>query len=333
MTGARPPAASSFEVRLPDLGTAGEVTVLEVLVKVGDQVEKEQALLTLESEKATMDVPAMVAGKVSRILVQPGDKVSTGTAVLELEGPGQVVASAVPVAAPAAPARPTPRQAEPFGGEPYLDTIPIQPLPAGAPAGNAAAAAGSKPAAAPSPVPASFDYDVLVVGAGPGGYTAAFRAADLGLKVALVERWPTLGGVCLNVGCIPSKALLHAAKVIEDARAMASHGIEFGAPKIDAARLRDWKNKVVGRLTTGLTGLARQRKVTVIRGVAAFAGTHAASVTGEDGVSQRVTFAHCIIAAGSESLRLPGLPDDPRIIDSTGALELDLPRRMLVVGG
>ncbi|MDH4312313.1 MAG: dihydrolipoyl dehydrogenase [Gammaproteobacteria bacterium] len=333
MTGARPPAASSFEVRLPDLGTAGEVTVLEVLVKVGDQVEKEQALLTLESEKATMDVPAMVAGKVSRILVQPGDKVSTGTAVLELEGPGQVVASAVPVAAPAAPARPTPRQAEPFGGEPYLDTIPIQPLPAGAPAGNAAAAAGSKPAAAPSPVPASFDYDVLVVGAGPGGYTAAFRAADLGLKVALVERWPTLGGVCLNVGCIPSKALLHAAKVIEDARAMASHGIEFGAPKIDAARLRDWKNKVVGRLTTGLTGLARQRKVTVIRGVAAFAGTHAASVTGEDGVSQRVTFAHCVIAAGSESLRLPGLPDDPRIIDSTGALELDLPRRMLVVGG
>jgi dihydrolipoamide dehydrogenase len=334
MTGARLPAASTFEVRLPDLGTPGEVTVLELLVKVGDQVEQEQALLTLESEKATMDVPATAAGKVSRILVQAGDKVSTGTAVLELEGPGQIVAAeggGAPVAA--ATAQPTPRQSEPYGGEPYLDTVPIQPLKAIAPAENDAAAQDSVPVVAPSPLPASFDYDVLVIGAGPGGYTAAFRAADLGLKVALVERWPTLGGVCLNVGCIPSKALLHAAKVIEDARAMAAHGIEFGAPKIDPARLRDWKNKVVGRLTTGLTGLARQRKVTVIRGVAVFAGTHAVNVTGADGNGQRVTFAHCVIAAGSESLRLPGLPDDPRIIDSTGALELDLPQRMLVVGG
>jgi dihydrolipoamide dehydrogenase len=334
MTGAQTPAAPPFEVRLPDLGTPGEVTVLEVLVKVGDQVEKEQALLTLESEKATMDVPAPAAGRVSRILVQPGDKVATGTAVLELAGPSQVVAAEVAAAAgPAAPAPRTPRQSEPFGGEPYLDTVPIQPFKVGAPATNGTAAADPKTGGAPAPAPTSFDYDVLVIGAGPGGYTAAFRAADLGLKVALVERWPTLGGVCLNVGCIPSKALLHAAKVIEDARAMAAHGIEFGAPKIDAARLRDWKNKVVGRLTTGLTGLARQRKVTVIRGVAVFADTHAVNVTGEDGSSQRVTFAHCVIAAGSESLRLPGLPDDPRIIDSTGALELDLPQRMLVVGG
>jgi dihydrolipoamide dehydrogenase len=334
MTGARPPAASAIEVRLPDLGTPGEVTVLELLVKVGDQVEKEQALLTLESEKATMDVPATAAGKVSRILVQAGDKVSTGTAVLELEAPGQIVAAAgggAPVAA--VPAQPTPRQSEPYGGEPYLDTVPIQPLKASLPTENDAAAPDSIPVVAPSPVPASFDYDVLVIGAGPGGYTAAFRAADLGLKVALVERWPTLGGVCLNVGCIPSKALLHAAKVIEDARAMAAHGIEFGAPKIDPARLRDWKNKVVGRLTTGLSGLARQRKVTVIHGIAVFANSHAVTVTGADGNSQRVIFAHCVIAAGSESLRLPGLPDDPRIIDSTGALELDLPRRMLVVGG
>jgi dihydrolipoamide dehydrogenase len=333
MTGERTSAAPSLEVRLPDLGTPGEVTVLELLVKVGDQVEREQALLTLESEKATMDVPATTAGKVSRILVKPGDKVSTGTAVLELEGPSPVGAGAVAAAAPAAPAPRNPRQSEPFGGEPYLDTVPIQPFKTSAPAGDGTAGAVAKPAVAPSPVPAGCDYDVLVIGAGPGGYTAAFRAADLGLKVALVERWPTLGGVCLNVGCIPSKALLHAAKVIEDARAMASHGIEFGAPKIDAARLRDWKNKVVGRLTTGLTGLAKQRKVTVIRGVAAFAGDHAVSVTGEDGNSQSVTFANCIIAAGSESFRLPGLPDDPRIIDSTGALELDLPRRMLVVGG
>ncbi|MCX7054104.1 MAG: dihydrolipoyl dehydrogenase [Proteobacteria bacterium] len=333
MTGAQTPVASSFEVRLPDLGTPGEVTVLELLVKVGDQVEKEQALLTLESEKATMDVPATAAGRVSRILVQPGDKVSTGTAVLELEGPSQVVPAAVDAAAPAASAQTTPRQAEPFGGEPYLDTVPIRPFKVSAPAENGTAAVDSKPAVAPSPIPTSFDYDVLVIGAGPGGYTAAFRAADLGLRVALVERWPTLGGVCLNVGCIPSKALLHAAKVIEDARAMAAHGIEFGAPKIDAARLRDWKNKVVGRLTTGLTGLAKQRKVTVIRGVAEFADTHAVNVTGADDSGQRVTFAHCVIAAGSESFRLPGLPDDPRIIDSTGALELDLPSRMLVVGG
>jgi dihydrolipoamide dehydrogenase len=334
MTGGKPSAAPSIEVCLPDLGTPGEVTVLELLVRVGDQVEKEQALLTLESEKATMDVPATTAGKVSRILVQPGDKVATGTAVLELEVSRQIDAEGGDVApVSSAPVHSTPRQREPFGGEPYVDTVPMQPFKVAVPANSAAVVADSRPAAAPAVAPVSFDYDVVVVGAGPGGYTAAFRAADLGLKVALIERWPTLGGVCLNVGCIPSKALLHAAKVIEDAQAMAAHGIEFGAPKIDASRLRDWKNKVVGRLTTGLTGLARQRKVTVIRGVAAFAGDHAVSVTGEDGSSQSCTFAHCIIAVGSESLRLPGLPDDPRIIDSTGALELDLPKRMLVVGG
>ncbi len=333
MTGNKQAATTVLEERLPDLGTSGEVTVLELLVKVGDQVAKEQALLTLESEKATMDVPATTAGKVSRILVKAGDKVSSGTIVLEFEGSSQPVAQDLEAAVFAAQAQASPRQREPFGGEPYVDTIPIQPYTAPASADGAPAAADSRRAAPPAVVPIIFDYDVVVVGAGPGGYTAAFRAADLGLKVALVERWPTLGGVCLNVGCIPSKALLHAAKVIEDARAMAAHGIEFGAPKIDASRLRDWKNKVVGRLTTGLTGLARQRKVTVIRGVAAFAGDHVLSVTGDASSSQSVTFAHCIIAVGSESLRLPGLPDDPRIIDSTGALELDLPQRMLVVGG
>jgi dihydrolipoamide dehydrogenase len=336
---AKPPTASTLEVRLPDLGTSGEVTVLELLVKVGDQVEKEQPLLTLESEKATMDVPSTAAGKVASILVQAGDKVSSGTAVLELEGPRQVVAEEV-AAAPEEPTppAPTPRQAEPFGGEPYLDTVPMQPFKSTAPAG--AREGASSPAPAPTaPAPASqpstrFDYDVVVIGAGPGGYTAAFRAADLGLKVALVERWPMLGGVCLNVGCIPSKALLHAAKVITDAQAMAAHGIDFGAPAIDAGKLRDWKNKVVGRLTTGLSGLAKQRKVTVLRGVAEFNDPHTIRVSPDGaGDGESVTFAHCVIAAGSESLRLPGLPDDPRIIDSTGALELDLPRRMLVVGG
>jgi len=336
---AKPPVVPTLEVRLPDLGTPGEVTVLEWLVKVGDQVEKEQALLTLESEKATMDVPATAAGKVARILVKAGDKVSSGTAVLELEHPRQLVAAEV-AAAPTASREPrTPRQAEPFGGEPYLDTVPLQPMksaPVGAVATPPSMPAAAAPAASPSlpAVPAaSRDYDVVVIGAGPGGYTAAFRAADLGLSVALVERWPMLGGVCLNVGCIPSKALLHAAKVIEDARAMAAHGIEFGAPRIDAGKLRDWKNKVVGRLTTGLAGLAKQRKVTVLRGVATFADPHTIAVVPDEGDSRSVTFNHCIIAAGSEVSRLPGLPDDPRIIDSTGALELDLPRRMLVVGG
>ncbi|HSE13922.1 MAG TPA: dihydrolipoyl dehydrogenase [Rudaea sp.] len=171
-----------------------------------------------------------------------------------------------------------------------------------------------------------------MLGAGPGGYTAAFRAADLGLKVALIERWPTLGGVCLNVGCIPSKALLHAARVIEEAAAMSAHGISFGPPTIDAVKLRDWKDKVVGRLTGGLTALAKQRKVTVIQGTGTFASPHDLNVV-HDGATHKVSFAQCIVAAGSESLRLPGLPDDPRIIDSTAALELDLPGHLLVVGG
>ena len=326
--GVRPSAAPLHEVRLPDLGTSAEVTVLELLVKVGDQVAGEQALLTLESEKATMDVPATTAGKVAKILVKPGDKVTTGTAIMELE-----------VAAGEAGATPqrARRAAEPFGGETYVDTVPIKPFKSDSAADTASPGMGATAmpgaAAAAAETPAHFDFDVVVIGAGPGGYTAAFRAADLGLKVGLIERWPVLGGVCLNVGCIPSKALLHAARVIEDARAMAAHGIEFGAPKIDAGKLRDWKNSVVGRLTTGLTGLARQRKVTVLRGVAEFAGPHTVKVTGDDGVDKSVTFAHGIIAAGSESLRLPGLSDDPRIIDSTGALELELPQRLLVVGG
>ena len=316
------PGEPTREVRLPDLGTSGEVKVLELLVKVGDAVAPDTPLVTLESDKATMDVPSPAAGRVTRIAVKPGDKVATGTLVLELAGAAQ------PADAPAA-APSNPRQSEPFGGEPYLETIPIKPIdPAAAPP----AARAEQPAPAPKPR-SSFDFDAVVIGAGPGGYTAAFRAADLGLKVALVERWPTLGGVCLNVGCIPSKALLHAAKVIEDAQAMAAHGIDFGTPQIDANKLRDWKNKVVGRLTGGLTALARQRKVTVIQGLATFSSDHALAIEGADGARSSVSFAHCIIAAGSESLRLPGLPEDPRIIDSTAALELDLPGRMLVVGG
>jgi dihydrolipoamide dehydrogenase len=336
-SGAQPPTTPTREVRLPDLGTSSEVSVLEVLVKVGDAVERDTPLLTLESDKATMDVPAPMSGVVSRLLVKPGDKVASGTAILELAGPPPLKAEEVPSSTSATAIR----QAEPFGGEPYLSTIPIEPMRnPQTPAEDAAASAPRTPApaepqaAGPATTAAvRYDYDVVVIGAGPGGYTAAFRAADLGLKVALVERWPTLGGVCLNVGCIPSKALLHAAKVIEDAHAMAPFGIEFGTPKIDAGKLRDWKNAVVGRLTGGLTALAKQRKLTVLRGVAQFEDPHAVQLTGEDGAVSRVTFAHCIVAAGSESMRLPGLPDDARIVDSTGALELELPRTLLVIGG
>ena len=192
--------------------------------------------------------------------------------------------------------------------------------------------ARSQDAGATQARPGSYEFDLAVLGAGPGGYTAAFRAADLGLSVALVERWPTLGGVCLNVGCIPSKALLHAARVIEDAEAMAAHGVSFGEPQIDAGRLRDWKDRIVGRLTSGLAVLARQRKVTVVSGTARFASAHELEIDGEGGV-RKLSFARCIIAAGSEPMRLPGLPDDPRIMDSTAALDLDLPGRLLVIGG
>jgi dihydrolipoamide dehydrogenase len=327
----QPPAAVT--VTVPDLGNFTDVAVIDVLVTVGERIAIDTPLITLETEKATMDVPSSHAGVVARLAVKKGDKVSTGSAILTLTGgpPAEdhtTTASAL-------------RAAEPFGGEPYLDTVPISPYSSNAKAVEStpstavpprAQQATPDPAAAPRAAAGAYDFHLVVLGAGPGGYTAAFRAADLGLKVALVERWPTLGGVCLNVGCIPSKALLHAARVIEEAEAMSAHGISFGKPTIDAAKLRDWKNQVVARLTGGLGALARQRKVTVITGTAKFATPHILAVVAE-GTARTVSFAQCIVAAGSESMRLPGLPDDPRIIDSTGALELDLPRRLLVVGG
>jgi dihydrolipoamide dehydrogenase len=292
-------------VIVPDLGDFKDVEVIDVLVKPGDAVQLESPLITLETEKATMDVPSSAAGIVKSVAVKKGDRVSKGSVIVEIEGEQ-------PEAAPSTPA-PTEEKA-----------APEQPRQA-APAAEPAPRREAQPAA-------SYDFDVVVLGAGPGGYTAVFRAADLGMRTALVERWPQLGGVCLNVGCIPSKALLHAAKVIEDAEAMSSAGLHFGKPQIDAAKLREWKNKVVARLTGGLTTLAKQRKVEVIRGTGKFVSPHEIEVAG-DGAPRRVSFAHCIIAAGSEAIRLPNLPDDPRIIDSTGALELDLPQRMLVVGG
>jgi dihydrolipoamide dehydrogenase len=311
---------SRGEVRVPDLGDSKGVTVLEVLVSVGAKVRVDDPLITLETDKASMDVPSPVAGVIASIDIKKGQEVTAGTLIATVTAPAD--AAAAPATAPlkAAPAAPAAAPAKAAPAAPAA--APAKAAPAAAPA--ASQRAGAAPAGA---------LDLVVLGAGPGGYTAAFRAADLGLKVTLIERWPMLGGVCLNVGCIPSKALLHAAKVIEDAADMASCGIVFAAPQIDRNGLRDWKNRVVSKLTNGLTLLAKQRKVAVLRGEGKFVGPNSLEVLTSEGV-RRVDFKQCIIAAGSESVRLPGFPDDPRVIDSTGALELPLDcKRLLVVGG
>lgn len=308
------------DILIPDIGDFKDVEVIDVLVKPGDRIELETPLITLETEKATMDVPASAAGVVKMVAVKKGDRVSKGSLVLTLDASAGESASG--------------QRTADSGRE---EQAAVERAPAASTESSVPPAVpDSSPSAVRRPsVTSSYDFDVVVLGSGPGGYTAAFRAADLGMKTALIERWPQLGGVCLNVGCIPSKALLHAAKVIEDAQEMESAGIKFGQLKIDAAKLLDWKNKIVARLTGGLATMAKQRKVEVIRGYGRFVSDHEIEVEGAEGASEkrRVSFAHCIIAAGSESVRLPGLPDDPRIIDSTGALELDLPKRLLVVGG
>ncbi|MGE0556696.1 MAG: dihydrolipoyl dehydrogenase [Burkholderiales bacterium] len=301
------------EVKVPDIGDFKNIPVIEVLVKPGDVVDKEDSLVTLESDKATMDIPAPSAGTVKSLSLKPGDKVSKGTLILTLEessGEAAAAPAAKPTPAPAAAAQ----------------------KPAPAPAAPAPAAAAPKTDI--SGIKADFHAEVVVLGAGPGGYTAAFRAADLGKKVVLIERYPTLGGVCLNVGCIPSKALLHMAKVITEADEAAHAGISFGKPKIDIDRLRAWKDGVLGKLTKGLTGLARQRKVQVVTGRGEFASANTIRVETADGI-KTVAFENCIIAAGSSVAKIPGFPyDDPRIIDSTGALKLaEVPKRLLVIGG
>ncbi len=310
---------SEVEVRVPDLGDTKAATVVEVLVSVGAQVAVDDALLTLESEKASMDIPSTAAGTVKSIAVTKGQEVSSGTVIA-------ILTSAQSEAAPAAPAD----KAAP-GEKPASAPRPTTPTTAKTPpAAPAVKPSQGAPGAAAAPAGA---LDLVVLGSGPGGYTAAFRAADLGLKVTLIERWPMLGGVCLNVGCIPSKALLHAAKVIEDAADMSAAGIVFAPPAIDREKLRAWKNRVVTKLTNGLAVLAKQRKADVLRGEAKFVGAHTLELQSADGV-RRVDFKQCIIAAGSEAVRLPGFPDDPRIIDSTGALELpDDCKRLLVIGG
>jgi dihydrolipoamide dehydrogenase len=291
-----------IEVKVPDIGDFTEVAVIELLVKPGDTVAAEQSLITVESDKASMEIPSSHAGVVKELKVKLGDKVAMGSVVLMLEAAGAAAAApAAPVAAPAAAQAPA------------------------APAPAAASYAGG----------ADLECDMLVLGAGPGGYSAAFRAADLGMKTVLVERYPTLGGVCLNVGCIPSKALLHVAAVMDEASHFADLGITFGKPKIDLAKLLAHKNKVVGKLTGGLAAMAKMRKVTVVQGTGEFADPHHVKVTGADGKAQTVKFRCAVIAAGSEAVKLPFLPkDDPRIVTSTGALELrQKPDKMLVIGG
>lgn len=306
---------STVEVRVPDLGGAEEVDVVEVLVAVGDEVGEDDGLITLESEKASMDVPAPAAGTVRELHVEAGGKVREGDRIATLETAGEEEAESVGEEAPAAPEEDEPAPA------PELESD------AGA---EEEGAAPTAPAAAPS---GDYDTQLLVLGGGPGGYTAAFRAADLGLEVTLVERYPVLGGVCLNVGCIPSKALLHAARVIEEAKDLSAHGLDFGEPKTDLDKLRAYKQGVVERLNKGLDQLAKKRKVNVIIGHAELTGPHEVAIDTDDG-RRTLTFEQVILAAGSRSLRLPDLPDDERIMTSTGALELpEVPKRLLVVGG
>ncbi len=302
--------AKTLEVKVPDIGNFKDVDVIEVLVKAGDKVEKEQGLVTLETDKAAMDVPSPVIGVVKEVKLKKGDKASEGTLVAVLEA-DEAAAAAKPAASK--PPASTPAVAAPKAEAP-------KPMPAAA---NVPEYTGKH----------DIECQMVVIGSGPGGYSAAYRASDLGLNTVMVERYAALGGVCTNVGCIPSKALLHAAKVIEDAEAMAENGVVFGSPKIDLDRLRGFKEKVVKKSTDGLAMLAKQRKVQVVTGTGKFLGPHHL-VAEADGKQTVIKFEQCIIAAGSSVTRIPGLPEDPRIMDSTGALELkDLPERLLVVGG
>jgi dihydrolipoamide dehydrogenase len=317
---------STIDLVVPDIGNFDAVPIVDVLVKVGDSVEVETPLITLETDKATMDVPSASAGTITEMLVKRGDKVAKGTVIARMTAAG--AAAAVPAATAAAPAPPP--------------AAPAAAAPAAAPSKATTADGSGDTVRMPIPdvsvlgrVEAQSDRatQVVVLGSGPGGYTAAFRAADLGLKVTLIERWATLGGVCLNVGCIPSKTLLHAAKVIDEAASMAAHGISFGKPTLDLDKLRGFKSGVVKKLTSGLSALAKQRKVEVVTGTGKFVSPQVIEVTGPKG-AERIRFEYCIIAAGSEAVKLPGWPTDPRIIDSTGALELPIAGgRMLVVGG
>jgi dihydrolipoamide dehydrogenase len=311
---------ATIEIKVPDIGDFAEVTVIELLVKPGDTIKPEQSLITVESDKASMEIPSSQGGVVKELKIKLGDKVKEGSLLLLLE-----VAGAQASSAPAPAASPATAMAAPVA---------------------AAVAAASAPAASSFGGSADIDCDLLVLGAGPGGYSAAFRAADLGLKVVIIERYATLGGVCLNVGCIPSKALLHVAAVMDEVSHMADLGVDFGKPVVNIDKLRSHKEKVIGKLTGGLAAMAKMRKVTTVRGYGAFVGSHHVEVEETTGDGQQktgskkiVAFKNCIIAAGSQAVRLPfmqkdGLDKDPRVVDSTGALELkSVPKRMLILGG
>ena len=306
-----------IEVKVPDIGDFKDVGVIEVLVKPGDTIAVEQSLVTVESDKASMEIPSSAAGVVKELRVKVGDVVNQGSVVLTLE-------AAAGAAAPAPAPAPATASASPA------------PAPAQAPAH-----AGPVPVASSYAGGADLECDLLVLGGGPGGYSAAFRAADLGMKVVLVERYATLGGVCLNVGCIPSKALLHVAMVMDEVKHFADLGVSYGEPQLDIAKLRTHKGKVVGKLTGGLAAMAKMRKVTVVRGYGSFVDPFHVRVDETSGEAQAKTgnaktirFKQAIIAAGSQAVRLPFFPDDPRIVDSTGALELrGTPKKMLIVGG
>ena len=308
---------SSVELKVPDIGGHENVDIIAVEIKVGDTVELEQTLITLETDKATMDVPADAAGVVKEVCVKVGDKISEGGVIAVIEASGSAAVASAPKTEdkPAAPAQvETPKSA--------------------VPAPQAASFSGS----------ADAEYDVVVLGGGPGGYSAAFAAADEGLKVAIVEQYSTLGGVCLNVGCIPSKALLHNAAVIDEVKHLAANGIKYAAPEIDIDMLRGYKEKVIGKLTGGLAGMAKARKVDLIKGFGKFVGANHIEVAltestqyeqaTETGSKKTVAFKNCIIAVGSRVVNLPFIPKDPRIVDSTGALELrQIPEKMLIIGG
>jgi dihydrolipoamide dehydrogenase len=305
---------STIEIKVPDIGDFHDVPVIEVLMKVGDKVEKEQPLLTLESDKATMEVPSDQNGEIKSVTVKVGDKVSQGMviATIEVSAPAATPKTTAP-ATPATPSTPT------------STTSSVAPTPI----------AGSYSGAV------DHECEMLVLGAGPGGYSAAFRSADLGMNTIIVERYATLGGVCLNVGCIPSKALLHTAAIMDEVKAMAAHGISYGEPKIEIDQLRAHKESVIGKLTGGLAGMAKARKVKTVRGVGKFLDAHHVEVDLTEGAGKNATgkkevirFQKAIIAAGSQAVMLPFLPKDPRIVDSTGALKLEkVPKRMLVIGG
>jgi dihydrolipoamide dehydrogenase len=317
-----------IDIQVPDIGDFDEVAVIELLVQPGDTVKAEQSLITVESDKASMEIPSSHAGVVKELKVALGDKVKQGSVVLVLEAEGAGAAEPPPQPAPSG-----------GGSQAPAPAVSSNPPPLGE--GRVGAAPAPAPTAASFGGSADLECDLLVLGAGPGGYSAAFRAADLGLKVVIVERYAQLGGVCLNVGCIPSKALLHVAAVMDEVSHMADLGVEFGRPVVNIEKLRGHKEKVIGKLTGGLAAMAKMRKVTTVRGYGAFVGPNHVEVEETTGTGQEktgskkvVAFKKCIIAAGSQAVRLPFMPDDPRVVDSTGALALkDVPKRMLILGG